>query len=31
VLRTADVSPDYRDEYLMRPRTIGLAVTYRFE
>ncbi len=31
VLRTADVSPNYRDEYLMRPRTIGLAVTYRFE
>jgi iron complex outermembrane receptor protein len=31
VLRTADVSPNYREEYVMRPRTVGLSVTYRFE
>lgn len=31
VLATSNVSPLYREEYVMRPRTVGLAVTYRFE
>jgi outer membrane receptor protein involved in Fe transport len=31
VLRNANFYPNYREEYLMRPRTIGVALNYRFE
>jgi iron complex outermembrane receptor protein len=32
VLRNADAyAPNYREEYVIRPRTVGLMLTYRFE
>jgi len=31
VLKNADFYPEYREEYLMRPRTIGVSLQYTFE
>jgi outer membrane receptor protein involved in Fe transport len=31
VLKNANLFPDYRVEYLMRPRTFGLSLAYTFE
>jgi len=31
VLKSANFYPAYREEYLMRPRTVGVSLTYTFE
>lgn len=31
VLRSANFYPNYREEYVMRPRTVGISVGYRFQ
>jgi outer membrane receptor protein involved in Fe transport len=31
VLKNANFYPEYREEYLMRPRTVGVLVEYTFE
>jgi iron complex outermembrane recepter protein len=31
VLKNANLFPNYRVEYLMRPRTVGMSLTYSFE
>jgi len=31
VLKNADAYPDYREAYVIRPRTVGLSLQYSFE
>ena len=31
VLKSANFYPAYREEYVMRPRTVGVSLTYTFE